>query len=287
VGVCGELLIGGAGVARGYLGRPDLTAGRFVADPFSGRPGARLYRTGDLARRLADGTLEFLGRADQQVKIRGFRIELEEIETVLRSHPAVRQAVVDARDGAGDRMLVAYVVPDEDPADFTVLRSFLALRLPGYMVPWAFVRLSELPMTPNGKVDRRALPAPGGADPAQRPAFVPPFTPIEQKLSELWGEVLRRERVGVHDHFFELGGDSILSMRLAIKARQAGIGITPRQIFQNPTLGGLAISVAGSPATGETPAAGPSPELADAVLSEAELAAVLTQIDPTRVSSQR
>jgi amino acid adenylation domain-containing protein len=286
IGVCGELLIGGTGVARGYLGRPDLTAGRFVPDPFSGRPGARLYCTGDLARRLANGTVEFLGRADQQVKVRGFRIELEEIETVLRSHPAVRQAVVDVRGGGEDRMLVAYVVPEGDPADPAVMRSFLALRLPGYMVPWVFVWLDELPLTPNGKVDRRALPAPGGSDPAQ-PVFVPPGTPIEQKLAELWREVLRRERVGVHDHFFELGGDSILSMRLVIKARQAGIGITPRQIFQYPTLGGLAMSVAGGPAAGEVPAAEPAPGLADAVLSEAELAAVLAQIEPAHESSQR
>jgi acyl-coenzyme A synthetase/AMP-(fatty) acid ligase/aryl carrier-like protein len=278
VGVCGELLIGGTGVARGYAGRPDLTAERFVPDPFSGRPGSRLYRTGDLARRLADGAVEYLGRADQQVKVRGFRIELEEIEIVLRSHPAVRQAVVDVRGGVEDRRLVAYVVAAGKPADPETLRSFLASRLPDYMVPWVLVSLDELPLTLNGKVDRRRLPEVAGA--ARRPVSSPPGTPMERKLAELWREVLRREPADVGDHFFELGGDSILSMRLVIKARQAGIGITPRQVFQHPTLGGMAACAAAGSMAGEEPPMEPAPELADAALSDAELAAILSQLEP-------
>jgi amino acid adenylation domain-containing protein len=277
VGVCGELRIGGCGVARGYLAQPDLTAQRFVPDPFSGRPGARLYCTGDLARRRADGAVEFMGRADQQVKVRGFRIELEEIETVLRSHATVRQAVVAVRGGAENRRLVAYVMAEGTAADPAELRSFLARRLPDYMVPWLFVSLDELPQTPNGKVDRRALPEPGEVGRVQRPDYVQPATYVEQKLAEVWREVLRQERIGVQDHFFELGGDSILSMRVVIKARQAGIGITPRQVFQYPVLGRLAASAASGSASAE-----PAPELANAALSEAELDAVLAQVDLAR-----
>ena len=242
VGVSGELYIGGVGLARGYLNRPELTAERFIPNPFSDEPGARLYRTGDLARYLPDGNIEFLGRIDHQVKVRGFRIELGEIEAVLRQHPHLQAAVVLAReDTPGDKRLVAYVVPREEPAPtISELRRFLKETLPEYMVPSAFVYLDALPLTPNGKVDRRALPAPDQTRPELESAYVAPRTREEKILADIWAQVLGVEQVGVHDNFFELGGDSILSIQVIARANQAGLQLTPRQLFQAPTVAGLA-----------------------------------------------
>ncbi len=247
VGVPGELFIGGIGVGRGYLNRPDLTAERFIPDPFSDRPGARLYRTGDLVRFRPDGEIEFLGRIDHQVKVRGFRIELGEIEAVLEEHPALREvAVIVREDSPGDRRLVAYVVPEGETAPgVTELRHFLKEKLPDYMVPSAFVVLEALPLTPSGKVDRKALPAPEQARPDLESDFVAPRTDKEQVLAEIWAQVLGLDRVGVHDNFFELGGDSILSIQVVARANQAGLQLTPRQIFEHPTIAELA-AVAGT-----------------------------------------
>ncbi|HEX2092660.1 MAG TPA: non-ribosomal peptide synthase/polyketide synthase, partial [Longimicrobiaceae bacterium] len=259
VGVAGELFVGGPAVARGYLGRPALTAEKFVPDPF-GEPGARFYRTGDLARWREDGTLEFVGRVDFQVKVRGFRVEPGEVEAALLEHPAVREAAVVAReDRPGERRLAAYLVVAEDSPPAAELRAWLRERLPEYMIPSAFVALERMPLTPNGKLDRRALPAPEVA-PAPEEG-VAPRTHAEEVLARVWAEVLRRDAVGVHDDFFELGGDSILSIQIVARARAAGLHLTPRQLFENPTVAGLA-AVAGArpgrgaeqgPVTGEVP----------------------------------
>lgn len=210
-GTAGELYIGGANLARGYLNRPELVAERFIPHPFSDVPGMRLYKTGDLARMLPDGAIEFLGRIDDQVKIRGFRIELQEIEAVLSQHPQVREAIVLSReDIPGNIRLVAYVVPPQQPGPSdSELRSFLSKRLPDYMLPAAFVTLDELPRTPHGKVDRRALPVPSTTRPALEQAYVAPETPLERFLAQMWQEMLGIDAIGTHDTFFELGGDSI------------------------------------------------------------------------------
>ncbi|APT30181.1 linear gramicidin synthase subunit C [Methylobacterium phyllosphaerae] len=247
LGAVGELYIGGAGVARGYLNRPDLTAERFLKDPFSPAPGARMYRTGDLARYLPDGNIEFLGRNDDQVKIRGFRIEPGEIEARLAEHAAVREAAVVARGEGSAQRLVAYVVaaPEEDLAGS--LRAHLSARLPDYMVPAAFVRLDALPLTPNGKLDRRALPDPD-VDAYARQAYEPPREGIEAVLAGLWQELLGVERVGRHDSFFELGGHSLLAVRLLSRLRQLGYAsaLSVNQIFQNPKLQDLAVVLQGN-----------------------------------------
>jgi amino acid adenylation domain-containing protein len=246
VGVSGELYIGGAGVARGYLGRPELTAERFVPDPFSGEAGARLYRTGDAARYLADGNLEFLGRLDDQVKVRGFRIELGEIEAALRECAGVRDVAVVAREDApGQRRLVAYVVPDGQPPAINALREQLGRTLPEYMVPSAFVSLESLPLTPNGKVDRKALPAPEVTREELGSAYVAPRTPEEEMLAELWSQVLGVERVGVHDNFAELGGHSLLATQLMARVREAfQVEVPLRTLFEAPTVAELAKQVA-------------------------------------------
>nr|WP_240979180.1 non-ribosomal peptide synthetase [Longimicrobium terrae] len=243
VGVAGELYVGGAGVARGYLGRPELTAERFVPDPFGGRPGERLYRTGDLGRRRPDGTLEYLGRTDHQVKVRGFRIELGEIESRLAEHPGVREAVVLARqDAPGDTRLVAYWVGAVEEAE--VLRAHLAETLPAYMVPAAYVRMEGWPLTSNGKLDRRALPAPEG-DAFARGGYEAPVGEVETALAEVWAEVLGVERVGRGDGFFELGGHSLLAVTLIARMRGRGMHADVRTVFTAPTLAALAAAVAG------------------------------------------
>ncbi|MCP5311405.1 MAG: amino acid adenylation domain-containing protein [Zoogloeaceae bacterium] len=247
VGVVGELYIGGAGLARGYLGRPALTAERFIPHPYSTRPGARLYRTGDLVRYRPDGNLEFLGRGDHQVKVRGFRIELGEIEAALAKHPAVGACVVVAReDTPGEKQLVAYVVtggaPEAEPRE---LREYLQERLPSYMVPTAFVQLAALPVTSNGKLDRRALPAPLRDRDLVGDEYVAPRTSVETVLAGIWAEVLGLERVGVHDNFFELGGDSVQVVRVVSEAIRAGIFLTASEFFQLSTIAGLAAGRSG------------------------------------------
>jgi non-ribosomal peptide synthase protein (TIGR01720 family) len=241
LGVAGEMLFGGAGVAVGYLGRPVLTAERFVPDPFAAAPGLRLYRSGDLARRRPDGELEYLGRIDQQVKIRGFRIELGEIEQALRLHPGVQDAVAMAREVAGGgRRLVAYFVPSPEAPLLTPeeLRSLLLDKLPEYMVPAAFVKLQSLPLSPNGKLDRHALPAPGLVRPEED--LAEPRTTAERILVQIWSEVLGTPQVGIHDNFFALGGDSILSLLIVSRAGRAGLQLAPRQLFQHQTIAELA-----------------------------------------------
>jgi fengycin family lipopeptide synthetase B len=242
IGIPGELYVGGDGVAAGYLDRPELSAERFVPDPFSPAPDARMYRTGDRVRWLPGGTLEFLGRFDHQVKVRGYRIELGEIESALLAHPAVKDAVVVARaDGPGEKRLVAYVVSaDGDAPAAAELRAHLKATLPDYMVPAFYVTLDALPVTPNGKVDRRALPAPEGGRPEMEGAYTAPEGDTEQKLAKIWAEVLGVPQVGSHDNFFELGGDSILSIQIIARAGEAGLRITPKQMFLHQTIAELA-----------------------------------------------
>ena len=244
VGVPGEMYIGGRGLARGYRNRPDLTAERFIPNPFSDTPGSRLYRTGDRVRYRPDGNLEFLGRIDEQVKIRGFRIELGEIETILASHPSVGEAAVVAReDTPGQKRLVAYVSPKGTAIASAELAAFLGKKLPNYMVPTAFVMLAALPMTANGKLDRKALPAPQDLGAAQS-NYVGPSTPVEEVLTNIWAEVLGREQVGTQDDFFELGGHSLLATQVVSRVRQAlGTELPLRTLFESPTVGGLAARI--------------------------------------------
>ena len=248
LGAPGEICLGGAGLARGYLGRPDATAERFVPHPL-GEPGARLYRTGDLARHLPDGTLEFLGRADDQIKIRGYRIEPGEIETALAAHPWVREAVVIARqDVPGQALLTAYVALAAEAEGglhgdlHSQLHTFLATRLPAYMIPAAFVPLAAFPLTPSGKVDRKALPAP---DPARLAggAHTPPRNPREAALAGVWAEVLGVDRIGIDDSFFAFGGDSIRSLQVQALAREQGVHFTVQQLFEHQTIRELAEAV--------------------------------------------
>ncbi|MEV4013020.1 amino acid adenylation domain-containing protein [Nonomuraea angiospora] len=252
VGVPGEIYVGGPGVARGYLGRPELTAARFVPDPF-GPPGARLYRSGDKARVLPNGDVGFLGRFDHQVKIRGFRIELGEVESFLAAHPDIETAVAVAHQPAsGERRLVAYVRP-KDGAALTPsqLRAYAAERMPAYMVPSLFVSLPELPLTVNGKVDRRALPDPGEVRPDREEAYVAPRTPAERAVAEVWSRVLQVDRVGVHDNFFALGGDSIRAVRLVGLLRDAGHDVSVQDLFRHPTVAELSGDGVGGAGSGE------------------------------------
>jgi acyl-coenzyme A synthetase/AMP-(fatty) acid ligase/acyl carrier protein len=247
IGVPGEIYVGGAGLARGYWHRPELTAERFVANPFSAEPGARLYKSGDLARFLPDGGIEYLGRVDHQVKIRGHRIELGEIESALARHPAVRECVAVAREDApGDKRLVAYVVSTQDQASLTPgeLRAALQTKLPGYMLPSAFVFLNALPLTPNGKINRRALPAPDATRPELNEAFAAPGTPTEEALATIWREVLGVERVGVRDDFFGLGGHSLLVTKVISRVRESfQVELPMGQFFETPTIAGLAAAI--------------------------------------------
>lgn len=236
ISVSGELYIGGANLARGYFNRPDLTKERFIPNPFSEAEGSRLYKTGDVARYLPDGNIEFLGRSDRQVKIHGFRIELEEVEAILRQHPAIRQAVATVReDELGKQRLVAYLSLHNSTSD---LRRFMQERLPEYMVPTAFVILNAIPLTPNGKVDYKALPAPEASE--LEKTYIAPRTPQEEQLAKIWAEVLGLKQVGVDDNFFELGGDSILSIQVISKANQAGLQLTPKHLFEYQTIAQLA-----------------------------------------------
>ncbi len=261
LGAVGELYLGGAGLARGYRHRPDLTAACFVPDPFSPTPGARLYRTGDRVRWDAAGQLHYLGRADQQVKLRGYRIELGEVEAALRAHPQLAEAAALVRPGpAGQPQLVAYVVPDAgQPVTDDALRAHLASRLPAYMLPSAWVRLAQLPRTRHGKLDRAALPAPARPDAAGEGEA--PQTAVEATLATVWQQVLGLAAVDRTANFFALGGDSILSLQLVARAQAAGLRLTPRQVFERPTLAalaqvaerGAAPAVAPGPVTGKTP----------------------------------
>ncbi|HLG79306.1 MAG TPA: amino acid adenylation domain-containing protein, partial [Ktedonobacteraceae bacterium] len=247
IGVVGELYVGGAGVARGYLNRPDLTAERFVLNPFSADPKARMYKTGDLGRWRADGTIEYLGRRDQQVKIRGFRIELGEIEAQLARHPEVKEAVVVVREeGQGEKRLVGYVIGKDvsSPPSAESLREHLKGMLPEYMVPSAFVQLQAFPLTPNGKLDRRGLPAPDLSSYASR-QYEPPQGKVEEMLAGIWQELLKVERVGRHDNFFELGGHSLLATRAIVRINSMTmLDMGVRTIFELPTISELANYVA-------------------------------------------
>jgi len=246
VGVTGELHIGGDGLACGYLNRPELTAEKFIANPLSDEPGSRLYRTGDLARYLPDGNIEYLGRIDNQVKIRGFRIELGEIEAVLAQHPGIQQAVVLAReDTPGDKRLVAYVVTaGGSTTSVHDLRSYLQHKLPDYMVPSAFVFLDSLPLNANGKLDRKALPAPEQSRPGLDDAFTPPTTPVEEILANIWSEILKLDKVGIHDNFFHLGGHSLLATQIVSRVRsEFDIELPLRRIFESPTVAEMAILI--------------------------------------------
>jgi amino acid adenylation domain-containing protein len=244
-GVPGELLIGGAGLARGYRGRPDLTEEKFIPDPFAAQPGARLYRTGDLALWRRDGTIEVIGRIDHQIKLRGFRIELGEIEAVLAQHPSVTQAVVHCReDRPGDKRLVAYVTAEGAPTG-NALRDHLKAALPDYMVPSAFVILECFPLTPNGKVDRRALPAPEQVEGAVEGEVLAPRTEEERVLVELWQQLLNARQIDVRDDFFDRGGHSLLATRLLARIEETfAVTLPLRALFEAPTLEQLAIRVA-------------------------------------------
>lgn len=244
IGASGELYIGGAGLARGYLNRPGLTKEKFIPDPFSDEVGARLYRTGDLARFLPDGNIEFLGRVDHQVKIRGFRIELGEIEAILAKHAAVREVVVIAReDQPGNKRLVAYVVSSDSAKAATTneLRSFLMQKLPEYMIPSAFITLETLPLSPSGKVDRRALPAPEGLRPKLEAAYVMPQSETERFITQIWQQVLQVDKIGIHDNFFDLGGHSLLAAQIHSKLQEKfDREFSLIDLFQYPTIQTLA-----------------------------------------------
>ncbi|MHC5728442.1 MAG: condensation domain-containing protein, partial [Nostoc sp.] len=263
IGVPGELHIGGAGLARGYLNRPELTNEKFIPNPFQRGRGQgaggrgetenqfsnsncdRLYKTGDLAGYLPDGDIEYLGRIDNQIKIRGFRIELAEIETALSEHGDVQSCCVIAReDTPGEKRLVAYVVPyPQVTPTINQLRHFLKAKLPEYMVPNTFVVLEALPLTPNGKVDRRALPAPD-LQSDQKEKYVAPRTPIEEMLAQIWTQVLKLERVGIHDNFFEVGGHSLLATQLLSRIRNIfKVELPLRELFARATIAELAQSI--------------------------------------------
>jgi surfactin family lipopeptide synthetase C len=246
VGFAGELYLSGICLGLGYLNDEEKTQAAFVENRFPEIGYDRLYKTGDLVRYLPDGNIEFLGRLDHQVKIRGFRIELGEIEYALRGHPAIREAIVLARkDDPGGKRLVAYVVPDQEPPPTpSELRSFLKSKLPEYMAPSDFVVLQSLPLTPNGKVDRRALPTPDRNRADLQETFVAPRTLAEQVTAGIWAEVLKLEKVGIHDNFFDLGGHSLLATQVVSRIRAAfQVELPLRSLFEKPTVVGLAEAI--------------------------------------------
>ncbi|WP_375467717.1 amino acid adenylation domain-containing protein [uncultured Nostoc sp.] len=245
IGISGELYIGGEGLARGYLNRPDLTAEKFISNPFSPNPKSRLYKTGDLARYLPDGHIEYLGRIDYQIKLRGFRIELGEIETALLQHPEVKEGVVIVReDTSNENHLVGYIVAETGQDSLQVisqLRRFLKQQLPDFMVPTIFMALEAMPLTPNGKVDRKALPEPDASRPELEANYVAPRTPIEQQIADIWMQVLNVKRVGIYDNFFELGGYSLVGIQVVSRVRQAlQVEILMSNLFELPTVADLA-----------------------------------------------
>jgi amino acid adenylation domain-containing protein len=276
VGVRGELCIGGVAVTRGYLNRPALTAESFIPDPFSGEPGARMYRTGDQARRLPDGNIQFLGRRDDQVKVRGFRVELGEIEAVLQQHASIRQAVAEVYGSKEDETrLVAYATSDREPGPTEgELRAYLKSRLPDFMVPQSILLLAELPLTPAGKVDLRSLPGPEGLQKNATAVELPPRTPVESALAELWTQILGVKDIGVHDNFFDLGGHSLLATQLVAHIRQTlQVEIPVRTIFESPTLATLAgviETTQRSPLSVQPPPIAPVPRGDDLPLSFAQ-----------------
>ncbi len=253
-GTPGELYIGGVGVARGYLNRPELTAERFLPDPFLGKDGARMYRSGDLVQYREDGTLIFLGRTDHQVKVRGFRIELGDIESALRAHAAVDDAVcIVQRSDATDARIVAYAQIGSAAVSVTELRDHLAARLPSYMVPNIIQTLESLPRTPNGKVDRKALPDPSGADSHSGEAAVSPRNERERAIRDVWIELLRMDNVGIHDNFFDSGGHSLLAVNLVAKLHDIGVTLSLQQVFEHPTIAEMAEAAAQSPGNRKKP----------------------------------
>ncbi|HEX7772079.1 MAG TPA: non-ribosomal peptide synthetase, partial [Pyrinomonadaceae bacterium] len=279
VGVTAEVYLGGAGLARGYLRRPALTAEKFIPNPFATKPGARLYRTGDLARYLPDGNIQYLGRMDHQVKIRGFRIELGEIEAALAGHSIVRDVVVVMReDTPGDKRLVAYVVLNEEIASpANELRGKLKDKLPSFMIPSTFIFLEEMPLTANGKIDRKALPAPDGMRPDIAESFAAPRTPIEEMMATIWSEVMEIEKVGIHDNFFSLGGHSLLATQVVNRVLDTfNVELPLRLFFETPTVAAFASYVAESQ-MGEADDATLSAALAElSQLSEEEREALLS-----------
>ena len=244
IGAPGELYIGGAGLARGYLNQEELTKERFITNPFAQELSLskldRIYKTGDLVRWLSDGNIEYLGRTDFQVKVRGFRIELGEIENVLAKHKNISQVSVIDKEKEGQKYLVAYYVIAKDKKDPEIddLKNYLSETLPDYMVPAAFMKLDEMPLTPNGKINRRALPEPDMSLMGEE--YVAPENEIEKKLAEIWCDILKLDKIGIHDNFFSMGGDSIISIQLVSKARNSDIYFTPKDLFQNPTIAQLA-----------------------------------------------
>lgn len=249
IGINGELYIGGEGLAKGYLGQPELTNSKFISNPFNDNPASRLYKTGDIVRYLADGNIDFMGRIDHQIKIRGFRIELGEIETVLSQHPQVQEGIVIAReDELGVKRLSAYVIPVTQQLTQQELRQFLQDKLPNYMIPAFLMLLDSFPMTPNGKVDRRALPIPE-IDLHELENYIAPSTDTEKILIAIWQEILGLKKISINDNFFELGGDSILGIQIIAKANQAGLQITPKQLFSHQTIAQLATVTEKAPVT--------------------------------------
>jgi acyl carrier protein len=264
VGVPGELYLGGEGLARGYLNRPEMTAMRFIPNPFAA---GRLYKTGDLVRYLADGRLEYLGRSDHQIKLRGFRIELGEVEAVLRKHPQIRENIVLVReDQPGDRRLIAYLVTNEE-IPIGDLRAFLRMKLPDYMIPSAFVRLDAMPLTANGKVDRKALPQPDDPSSRARSNYVAPRAELERSLVKIWQQLLRVETVGVEDNFFDLGGHSLLLLRMVQEIQNTlDVEVALMEMFEHPTVSSLARHLSSKRETDikVTPAPETTPDDADA-----------------------